>query len=151
MNVRFVAPRGIALLLVLVAVALVFTLSYAFLQSNSVSTPIGQNVIGHAKARNIAESALAMAIVEVQRNSDWRTDYLNGTWITDQPYAGATFTIRGEDGQDIDGDSTISIPTEGDGDLADEITDPLTLIAIGTYNGVTHSVKRQLFFRVDDN
>ena len=132
---------GIALLLVLVAVAMATILSLSFLTGQSVSVAIAENVDDHAPARAIAESGLMMALSEVQQNVDWRTDFSDGTWVASQSYQGGSFTIVGEDGVDTDADNVISFPSEGDGDLADDTNDLLTLTVTGTYDGVSHIVR----------
>ena len=130
-----------ATLLVMIAVAMAFILSLSFLSAQSTTMGITENMDHHVRSRAIAESGLQLAIVEVQQNSDWRTDFANGTWVTNHSYAGGTFTISGVDGEDTDGDGVISVPAEGDGDLTDGQDDPATLKVVGTYNGVTHTVE----------
>ena len=97
--------RGVALLLALIAVAIAATLAYSFLAAQSTSIGIARNIEGHRKARYVAESGLELAIAYVRSNENWRTDQTNGAWVTDEPFAEGTFTIRGEDGVDTDGDS----------------------------------------------
>jgi len=117
---------GIALLLVLFAVATAVVLGAAFLGAQSTSTGIAQNVDRHAVARQIAESALMMGVHYVQEDTDWRTNKSHGVWVLNHPLLGGTFTLLGED--------------EADGDFANNNDDPVTLTAIGSFQGVTHIV-----------
>lgn len=131
---------GIAMLLVLFAVAIATVLSVSFLSAQSTTTGISANIQHHARARFIAESAMYMVTRRLQEDEDWRTNYSDGTWASDQSLAGGTFTIVGHDGMDSDGDGEI----EGDGDLSDDPEDPLTIIVTGTFEGRTHIVRAVL-------
>ena len=128
MNVRRSSPRhrGIALVLVMIAVGVAVVLSLTFVVAQGTSHGIAQNVQHHAQARHIAESGLAMTIAHVQNTSDWRTVHANGQWVANEAFAGGMFTITGVD--------------EEDGDLADDTSDPVRITSTGTYQGVTHSV-----------
>jgi hypothetical protein len=78
-----------------------------------------------------------MALSYVQTHDDWRTARLPGNWVTDQSLAGGTFTIRGDDGEDTNGDGVV----EGDGSFTDDTMDLLTLTATANYRGTVHSVR----------
>ncbi|MBU0719324.1 MAG: hypothetical protein KJ749_13845 [Planctomycetes bacterium] len=132
--------RGVALLLVLFAVAISATLALSFLGGQSTSLGIARNIQNHSPARYVAESGLELAIAYVQADEDWRTDQSQGTWVTDEPFGDGTFTIVGQDGEDTDGDGVV----DGDGDLADDDTDLLTLTATGTVNGASHIARAVL-------
>ncbi|MFW6060010.1 MAG: DUF7305 domain-containing protein [Phycisphaeraceae bacterium] len=132
--------RGVAVLLTLIALSMATILSLSFIASQSTSTPIAENVQHHGPARMIAESGLVNAVEYVRTDPDWRTERSEGVWIRDAPFEGGTFTIEGYDGRDEDDDSQI----EGDGDLADDSSDPVTLIAIGRFEGVTAEVRAEL-------
>ncbi len=133
--------RGIALVLVLVAVAVAVILALSFQTAQSTTLPIAQNVNHHAEARQIAESAMAMAIAHVKSSDTWRQDFAAGKLPTNQSFAQGTFTLLAEDGQDLDGDGVIGIPDEGDGDLADDPNDAVTLTVIARVNNVTHKLR----------
>lgn len=117
--------RGVALLLVLIAVAMSAVLALTFAQSQATSMGIADNAQNHAHARTIAETALQMAINHVRTDEDWRDTYTSGDWVVDQDLDGGTFTIAGVD---------------EDGDLTDDDSDELTLTAIASFGGVTHRV-----------
>ncbi len=84
----------------------------------------------------IAESGVSTTLAYLRDNKSWRTQQVSGTWVNSQKYAGGTFNVIGEDGVDEDGDGNV----DGDGDLADDATDPLTLTVTGEYSGVTHVI-----------
>jgi len=132
--------RGVALILVLFAVAMAMILGLAFLAAQSTTTGISQNAQRHTRARVIAESGLEIAINHLQTTDTWRTDLADGVWVTDQAFEDGSFTLTGQDGEDLDGDGVI-VGTEGDGDLADDESDKVTLTAVGTFGGVTHRVR----------
>lgn len=129
------------LLLVMIAAAAAMILSLSFLAVQSTSVGAAQNVSSHARARGIAESALHLGMGEVYANVDWRTDYTNGVWVTNESFAGGTFTLSGEDGEDTDGDGDV----DGDGLLANDKRGLLTLTAVGTYLGVNHRVSSVVY------
>jgi hypothetical protein len=129
--------RGVAMLLVMIALVMGSVLAMTFLGTQSTAHGIAQNIHHHAQARAVAESGLVIAIAHVQQNADWRTTFADGLWLEDQAFQGGTFTVWGEDGYDENGDGII----DGDGDLADDDSDPLTLTVLGSIDGVTHQVQ----------
>ncbi|MGB2823293.1 MAG: hypothetical protein WBF17_20090, partial [Phycisphaerae bacterium] len=150
--VRGACPRGVAMILVIAALAMATILSSAYLASQSTSAQVSRNVASLATARMIAESGLGMAVSYVRSDPNWRTDRSEGTWVDEHPFAGGTFSIVGQDGEDTDGDGAV----EGDGDLADNDMEMLTLTAVGKYRGCSHTVqavvppqKRALMIVVD--
>jgi len=126
------------MLLALIALTVATVIAYSYLSAQSTSVGIARNVSHHAKARYIAETGLELAIAYVKSGADWRADKVNGTWASSQAFAGGTYTIVGEDGEDLDGNGSITQPTEGDGDLTDDTSDPLTLTVTGSANDRTH-------------
>jgi len=129
--------RGVAMILVMAALTTALILSSTYLATQSVSVQVSRNVGARAKARMIAESGLSMGLAYVRDYDDWRTDQGEGLWVSCHSFAGGSFSITGQDGEDIDGDGTV----DGDGDLADDWTDMLTLTAEGSYGGAKHTVR----------
>jgi Concanavalin A-like lectin/glucanases superfamily len=129
--------RGVALLLVLIAVAMATVLSMSFLSSQATSMGVSQNVLGHAQARSVAESALVVAINYVQTDASWRTDKAEGQWASNVSFNGGTFDLYGYDGIDTDGDGVVD---DTDGDLSDDSSDPVTLKVVSDVDGVSHTV-----------
>mgnify|MGYP005841273621 CR=1 FL=1 len=137
---RTAHDRGVALMLVLLATAVAVILALSFQAAQSTTLPISQNISQHASARAVAESALAMAATHVRTSDSWRDDFANGQLPVDSPFAEGSFTLSVEDGQDLNHDGVISVPDEGDGDLTDDASDPVTLTVIGRVGNVTHTV-----------
>lgn len=133
--------RGIALVLVLVAAAVAFTIASAYLASQATAITIARNAENHAQARYVAETGVRLTCAYVQSDPDWRDDQAQGTWVADQPFGPGTFTVVGEDGADADGDGVISQPDEGDGDLGDDLSDLLTLTVTGQVGDTRHIVR----------
>ncbi|MAE62214.1 MAG: hypothetical protein CMJ49_12770 [Planctomycetaceae bacterium] len=123
--------RGIAMLLVLIAVGIAVVLSASLIVTQNTATGVQANAQHHTHARMIAESAMEMAVAYIQNNDDWRTVKTNGVWLSDQALNGGTFTLTGVGG-DEDG---------GDGDLADDASDQLYITVVGTFEGATHTVR----------
>ena len=132
--------RGVAMLLVLIAVALATVLSSAFLSAQSTTRAISENAQEHTRAREVAESGMDIVVQFMRANDDWRTIFTEGTWITNQALAGGTVTITTNDGEDTDGDGDI----DGDGNLTDDDADPLTITVVGTVDGRVHRIRAVL-------
>ena len=130
--------RGVVLVFTLLAVVIATTLAASFLAGNSTAIGIARNTGEHAQARYVAESGLDFALAYVRQTDTWRDDRTQGTWVAAASLAPGTFTVVAEDGADLDGDGTIANPAEGDGDLADDLSDLLTLTVTGKVNGATH-------------
>ncbi len=122
------------MLLVLVTVVVATTLACSFLTGQSTATQISRNIESHVQARALAETGLRLALAEIQANANWRQDHTEGEWVSNSSLLGGTITITAVDGEDTDNDGTV----EGDGNLADDPDDPLTLIATGKINETTH-------------
>ena len=87
----------------------------------------------------LADVAL-FAATHVRSSDTWRDDFAAGALPVDSPFGDGTFTLSVQDGQDLNGDGVISVPDEGDGDLTDDVSDPVTLTVIGRVGNVTHTV-----------
>ena len=59
--------RGVAMVLVLVALAMATVIGLSFLNTQSTSTGIARNVNSQTRARGIAESAMEMTIDHLRR------------------------------------------------------------------------------------
>lgn len=128
-------------MLVMIALIVSATVAYSYLASEGTAITIGRNIREQAQARYAAECGLDVGIAAIRGNPNWRTQRPNGTWITDQPVAGGSYTIVGQDGADTNNDGAISVPAEGDGSLSDNPSDPVTLTVTGR-SGTCTSVVR---------
>ncbi len=128
--------RGVALLFVILAVAVAVILGLTFLLSQSVFMGISRNVHDHAVARTLAESAIVNAVAQIQAEEDWRSTVAEGLWSKNTNYLGGQAAVYGYDGEDTNNDGII----EGDGSLADNTGDPVTLRAIGYFGEASHTV-----------
>ncbi len=75
--------RGVALLLVLVAMATATTLTIGWLASQDNASLIGRNVVATSEARSVASSGLDLAISVMQTETDWRTKHQDGVLFRD--------------------------------------------------------------------
>lgn len=87
-------PRGVAMLLVIVSLAMATILTTAYLASRDNSTAIGENVAEAATARWAADSALDLTIAVLETDSDWRTMHTNGMLFEYAPLAGALTSVE---------------------------------------------------------
>lgn len=131
------ARKGIAMLMVLMAVGVATILAMGFLASQSTAMGVGRNLEYQDRARDIAETGLQLAIAKVKADSSWRSNLTNGIWTQNTPYAGGQFTVRGDDGAY----NYTTNAVEGDGNLNDDPTDPCTITSVGKYGGVSHTVR----------
>ena len=132
--------RGVAALLVIIAVAIAAVLSLSFLAAQATTSSISTNQKNRTQARQIAESAMQMTLQTINSSSTWRTEYASGQWLTDEPLFGGTFSVRVDDGTYNSATGLV----EGDGDFANNSTDSVTILATGSYNGATHTVRMQV-------
>lgn len=136
--------RGVALVLVLMATLIATILAYTFVTAQSTVQGVSRNVENGSQARGVAESGLRLTVAYLNANSDWRTVKTPGTWVANQTLGSGTFTVVGEDGEDLNGDGLISQPAEGDGDLADDSSDVLSLTVTGRASGASHITRAVL-------
>jgi len=125
--------RGIALALVLISLAVCVVVGVAFLSGASLSTAEAQNAHRREVAKRIADSGVDVAIDYITHNADWRSARSSGVWVDAQSHGGGTYTITVEDGVDTDGDGVV----DGDGDLNDDTTDPVTIRVVAYYQGTS--------------
>ncbi len=118
--------RGVAVLLVLIALAMATILSMSFLNSQGTSLGIAKNIEDEALARGLAESTLDMAIEYIRGNSSgWRSEQSSGVYAS-----GPTFGTRGR--------TTICF-RDSDDDLQDDEFDSVELVATGLVGLVRHT------------
>ncbi|MEP0842070.1 MAG: LamG domain-containing protein [Phycisphaerae bacterium] len=115
---RLNARRGVALLLVTIAVFLSAVVAHHFLAAQGTAVAAARNCRDQTQARTIAESCLDLTLAYVKATPGWRAQVANGTWTQSAPFGGGTCTVVGEDGRDLDGDGLIAVPGEGDGNLS---------------------------------
>ncbi|MFQ5492214.1 MAG: hypothetical protein ACE5GE_15980, partial [Phycisphaerae bacterium] len=105
----YVVVMSTAMLITLIGLA-ALNLSRVEQRSTGAIGDLGQ-------ARLLAQSAIEMGIYWVDRDSNWRSTYPNGTWTTGESVGNGSFTLQGLDATD--------------GNLANSNTDPLRLVATG--------------------
>ncbi len=117
--------RGIAYLLVLIAVAAGFILACGLLSSQGMTLPLSRNMTYRAEAKTIAETALQLAAAYVMSDPNWRNAQPQGAWVLNQTFAGGTFSIQGY----------------GNGGSFADPAGPVRLIATGLFKGATYKVQ----------
>lgn len=137
--------RGVALLLVMIAVFISAVVAYGYLAEQGTAVTVARNARDHAQARAVAESCLEIALAYVRTTPGWRGQVSDETpWTSHAELAGGTCSVRGEDGQDLDGDHVISVPAEGDGDLSSSNggdDDVFTLTITGQFRDTKHMIR----------
>ena len=131
------SERGVALMLTLFAIAAAVILSCGFLAAQSTTSGIARNVDGRNEARAIAESVLNLTTRYMQSDATWRTTKPHGTWLTDIPLLGGTFSLSCEDGVYDPATETV----DGDGDLTDSASEKVTVTVTSTYQGASYLLR----------
>jgi hypothetical protein len=126
-----------ALALVLCALALAVVIGLAFLTTASTSTPLAKTADERLQARLAAESGMAIAMSYLEHDPDWRANRPNGLWCAGQAVPGGTVDLYGEDGDQISAEGAVI----GDGDLADDPADRVTLTAVATAGEARYRVR----------
>ncbi len=85
--------RGIALMLVMVAILVTGTMAVAYFGSRDNSVAISANVEASAQARAVAESGLDLAVAILETNSDWRTLHTDGVILDSFIFGGGEITL----------------------------------------------------------
>ena len=62
-------------------------------------------------------------------------------WVAGHGFGEGMFTVTAEDGEDLDGNGTIEVPAEGDGDLSDDASETFTLTVTGSVAGTTQTAR----------
>ena len=75
--------RGIALMLVMIAILVVGGMATAYFSARDNSLAISTNVSSASRARIAAESGLDLAIAILETNADWRTNHIDGVILQD--------------------------------------------------------------------
>ncbi|WP_428389664.1 LamG-like jellyroll fold domain-containing protein [Mucisphaera sp.] len=130
-------PRGVALLLVLALLAIGSSMALAFVSAQSTTLAISENLRKKQLARTNAEMTLYAVSRYLEAQPDWRNLLTEGQIVTG--FAGSTVTLN--DGIDTNDDGTI----DGDNDLIDDPTEPITLTVTTTVQGVSHTVSRAFY------
>ena len=94
MTARKPARRGVALLLVLIAMGTATTLALGWLASHDNAVPLSRNVSRTLQARAAAYSGLELAVAVMQTPSDWRTAHDNGMLFQDYPLANGIVDVH---------------------------------------------------------
>ncbi|MAT15856.1 MAG: hypothetical protein CMJ46_11380 [Planctomyces sp.] len=110
--------RGSMYLSVLMVSVLVSLLGMSALVVKRVQRRNHQSAMDASQARFLAQSALRIAMLDIENDSDWRYNFPNGTWEENVPLLGGTYKIEGYD--------------PSDGDLSDNPEEPVVLVATGT-------------------
>ncbi|MFA9478331.1 hypothetical protein ACERK3_08485 [Phycisphaerales bacterium AB-hyl4] len=122
--------RGVALMLVVVALAMATMLAVPFLIAQGTSAAVGKNISDHHRARAIAESGIEMGLAYIHQHSDWRNAQTPGVWLAEMPYANGTIHIH--------------VQNEDDDASPDALGDVVILISTGRYNSTSHTARARV-------
>ncbi|MDP7006248.1 MAG: hypothetical protein QF718_08580 [Phycisphaerales bacterium] len=91
--IHLMKRRGIAMMLVLVAILVTGGMAVAYFGSRDNSIAISSNVEQSIRARTIAESGLDLAVAILETNTDWRTNHIDGVILNDYQVGDGSITI----------------------------------------------------------
>ncbi|MEE2912757.1 MAG: hypothetical protein VX436_03025, partial [Planctomycetota bacterium] len=90
---RATQRRGIALMLVMVAILVTGGMAVAYFGSRDNSIAISVNIESSAQARAVAETGLDLAIAILETDADWRTNHIDGVLLSNFEISGGIITI----------------------------------------------------------
>ncbi len=129
-SLRRLERRGIAMLIVLIALAVVTVSTTAFLNSRLSAPEVGENVARAIEARAAAETGIELADKIINDPSvDWRTLQVNGVLLNNYNFGGGTITIRVTDLQ---------------GNPPTATTQDILVTAEGESNGLVQSAEAEI-------
>jgi len=108
----------------MVAVAAAFILGFGLLASHGMCLPLSENLAARAKAKDIAESGLQVAMKYVMSDPNWRTNKTEGLWAKNISCLGGTFAVQ----------------AYGSGGFTDPAS-AVRLVSTGWYNGATYKAQ----------
>ena len=85
--------RGVAMMLVMVAVLVTGGMAVAYFGSRDNSIAISANIASSSSARVVAGSGLDLAVAILETNANWRTNHLDGVILQDYQIGEGTITI----------------------------------------------------------
>ena len=88
-----VRRRGIAMMLVMVAILVTGAMAVAYFGSRDNSIAISANISSASKARVLAESGIDLAVAILETDSDWRTNHLEGVILQDHQICDGFVTV----------------------------------------------------------
>jgi hypothetical protein len=135
----FCASRagGVALLLVLIAVATATILTTGFIVSQSTNIHIARNARFNDQARAIAETGIQIAIKAIESDTSWRNNRVNGVWINDETINGGTLNVRVDDGTFSSSTGTVT----GDASIKNNPTDSFVITSRGNFGGTSETLR----------
>lgn len=85
--------RGIALMLVMIAILVTGGMAVAYFGSRDNSVAISANITSASNARTVAESGLDLAVAILETDAPWRTTHVDGIILQDYPVGAGTISI----------------------------------------------------------
>lgn len=128
---------GVALLLVLIAVATATILTTGFLVAQSTNIHIARNARYNEQARAIAETGIQIAIDAIETDTSWRTNRVNGVWINNESINGGTLNVRVDDGTYSSSTGSVT----GDASLSNNPTDSFVITSKGSFGGTSETLR----------
>ncbi|MBC8309278.1 MAG: hypothetical protein ISR75_04515 [Phycisphaerales bacterium] len=92
-NTNAISRRGVAMMLVMVAVLVTGAMAVAYFGSRDNSIAISANIASSSKARIVAESGLDLALAILETDASWRTSHIDGVILQDHQLGDETITI----------------------------------------------------------
>jgi Tfp pilus assembly protein PilV len=103
--------RGVAMLLVMIALVVCSVLVTGFLAGQGTSNGIAKNEAEYARAQRAAETGANMCIWLLRTRNDWRSSMTPGTWLSNVSVGSSTVTVTAADAKG--NSSFLTDPTHG--------------------------------------
>jgi Tfp pilus assembly protein PilX len=119
--------RGVALMLVLIAMTIGLLLTAGFVLTQGTSIGIARNERDMERARMLAESGVDMCIWQMKYNTTWRTSMSPGNWLSNYALGAGTVTVAATD-------------TGGNSSFSTNTTNGVKFVSTATVSTCTYTV-----------
>jgi len=121
-NTKMRRRRGMAMLLVMIALVVCLILVAGFLNTQATATGIAHNERNYQECKSLAQSGIDVCVWQMKNRPDWREVMPIGNWLANQSIGGGTVTVSVADATNS---------------FTDDNTQSVTMTSTATANGRT--------------
>jgi Tfp pilus assembly protein PilX len=114
--------RGVAMLLVMLALLVCMVLVTGYLSGQGTGNGIAKNEMEYVRAQRAAEAGVNLCMSQIKNVSNWRATMTPGTWLNNMTIGSATVTVTAAD-------------SAGNASFLTNPTNAIVLTSTATYNG----------------
>ena len=120
--------RGVAMLLVMIALVVCSVLVTGFLAGQGTANGIAKNENEYARAQRAAETGVNLCMSQLRTQNNWRSTMTPGTWLNNIAVGGGSVTVTAAD-------------QNSSGSFLTDPTHSVIFTSVGTYNGRTATLQ----------